>query len=109
MDVHCTTCGEAWDVYHLRHEAIFETGLSEQEARAWSSLPRKQRLAPRYRQEFGAAGWQFGASVIDVLHCPCCPKGAQPDPGQAEVKGALAEILGEDEDGLAAMLDDFGL
>ena len=28
MDVHCTTCGEPWDVYHLWHDAIFETGLS---------------------------------------------------------------------------------
>src|SRR6266540_3927582 len=35
MDVHCSTCGEPWDVYHLRHEAIFETDLSQAEAEAW--------------------------------------------------------------------------
>ena len=39
MDVHCTTCGEPWDVYHLRHDAIFETDLDHAEAKAWSGLP----------------------------------------------------------------------
>ena len=34
MDVHCSSCGEPWDVYHLRHEAIFETDLDPEEARA---------------------------------------------------------------------------
>lgn len=24
MDVHCSTCGEPWGVYHLRHDAIFD-------------------------------------------------------------------------------------
>ena len=34
MDVHCTTCGEPWDVYHLRQDAIYETDLSHAEAKA---------------------------------------------------------------------------
>jgi hypothetical protein len=34
MDVHCSTCNEPWDVYHLSHDAIFETGLSVEEAEA---------------------------------------------------------------------------
>jgi hypothetical protein len=109
MDVHCSTCGEPWDVYHLRHEAIFDTDLSEEEAQAWGALSRKARLAPRYRQKFKAAGWQFGLSILDVQHCPCCPKDAQINPDQAAAKAALAEILGDDEDGLAAEFEDFGL
>lgn len=28
MDVHCSTGGEPWDVYHLRHDAIYETDPS---------------------------------------------------------------------------------
>ena len=32
MDVHCSSCGEPWDVYHLRHDAIFETDLDPAEA-----------------------------------------------------------------------------
>jgi hypothetical protein len=109
MDVHCSTCGEPWDVYHLRHDAIFDTDLREEEVRVWSSLSPKARLASLYRGKFIAAGWVFGTSILDVRHCPCCPKGAQINPDKAAAKAALAEILGEDEDGLAAMLEDFGL
>jgi len=52
MDVHCSTCGEPWDVYHLRHDAIFETDLSHEEAEAWRTLSAKLRLSARYREEF---------------------------------------------------------
>lgn len=41
MDVHCSTCGEPWDTYHLRHDAIFETDLSHAEAKAWTELSPK--------------------------------------------------------------------
>jgi len=109
MDVHCSTCGEPWDVYHLRHDAIFDTDLSEAEVKTWGTLPREGRLAPRYREKFLAAGWEFGASLLDVRHCPCCPKGARINPDKAAAKAALTQILGDDEDGLAAMLEDFGL
>lgn len=47
MDVHCSTCGEPWDVYHLWHDAVFETGLSHEEAETWRHLPRDQKLADR--------------------------------------------------------------
>jgi hypothetical protein len=65
MDVYCSTCGEPWDVYHLRHDAIFETDLSPAEAEAWRSLSRHERPSP--------------------------------------------EMLGGDEDGLAATLEDLDL
>ena len=52
MDVHCSTCNEPWDVYHLWHEAIFETGLSVEEAEAWRTLPQTEKLSERYRAEF---------------------------------------------------------
>ena len=109
MDVHCSACGEPWDVYHLRHDAIFETDLSHKEAEAWRSLPAKQRLLPPYRDKFKAAGWQFGASILDVMRCPCCPKDAKPNPDKAALKAGLVEILGDDEDGIAAAMEDFGL
>ena len=109
MDVHCSTCGEPWDVRHLRHDAIFETDLDPAKAEAWTQLPAKLRLAPRYREKFEAAGYQFGASFLDVIHCPACPKGAQPDPEKAAVKAELVQLMGDDEDGLASTLEDFGL
>ena len=60
MDVHCTTCGEPWDVYHLWQDAIFETGVNAEEAETWRSLPRSKKLSDRYRNEFRLAGWEFG-------------------------------------------------
>jgi hypothetical protein len=109
MDVHCTTCGEPWDAYHLWHDAIFDMGLSVEDAEAWQQLPRAEKLSERYRTEFKAAGWQFGNSVINVIRCPCCPKDAQPNLERLTTKQALEELLGDDEDGLAATFEDYRL
>jgi len=109
MDVHCTTCQEPWDVYHLWHEAIYETGLSVEEAETWEELPRSEKLSPRYRDEFLAVGWEFGNSVINVIRCPGCPKDAKPDAERAATKAALEKLLGEDHDGLAATFEDYRL
>ena len=109
MDVHCTTCREPWDVYHLWHDAIGETGLSESEIREWERLPQPQKLAPKWRAEFAAAGWVFGRTVINVIRCPACPKDAQPDAGRLETKAALEDLLAGDEDGLAATYEDHEL
>jgi len=109
VDVHCTTCGEPWDVYHLMHEAIFETGLSHKKAEAWRSLPQARKLNNRYRMEFRVAGWEFGQSIINVVRCPCCPTDAKPNLERLHIKAALEEVLGEDEDGLAATFEDYDL
>lgn len=109
MDLHCSTCGEPWDVYHLRHDAVFETDLDHAEAEAWRSLSPSQRLSARYREKLKTAGYEFGASIFDVVRCPCCPKTAKPDPEKAAMKSAIVEALGDDEDGIASMMEDFGL
>jgi hypothetical protein len=109
MDVHCSTCGEPWDVYHLWQDAIFEIGLTALEAEAWRKLPTKKKLSDRYRKEFKAAGWEFGQSVINVIRCPGCPTGTTPDAEKMQIKAAIEELLGNDEDGLAATFEDFGL
>ncbi len=109
MDVHCSSCGEPWDVYHLRHDAIFETDLDHAEAKAWRELSPQLRLSQRYREKFKAAGYEFGASILDVMRCPCCPPGVKPDLDKAAMKAGLVEILGHDEDGIAATMEDFGL
>ena len=109
MNVHCSSCGEPWDVYHLRHDAIFETDFDPQEAETWRSLTVPERLSCRYREKFKAAGYEFGASILDVMHCPGCPKGAKPDPDTVALKAGLVEILGDDEDAIASTMEDFGL
>jgi hypothetical protein len=67
------------------------------------------KLTQRYREKFEAAGYQFGASVLNVMRCPCCPKDAKPNPDKAAFKAGIVEILGDDEDGIAATMEDFGL
>jgi hypothetical protein len=109
MDVFCTTCREPWDADHLLHEAIFETDLTDEEARSWRGLPHGQKLNERYREKFKEAGWEFGRSVINIVHCPCCPPGATPDHDLSEIKAALEDLLGDDEDGLAATFEDYDL
>ena len=109
MDVHCSTCSEPWDVYHLRHDAIHEICLDEAEAQAWGKLSPLEKLSPHYRAKFKAAGWEFGDSILDVRRCPACPKHARPDPERTAMKSAIVEVLGEDEDGIASIFEDYGL
>ena len=109
MDVHCSTCGEPWDTYHLWHDAIWETGLSEAEIRAWENLPQSEKLAPKWREEFEAARYVFGRTLINVIRCPACPKDAQPDAGKVLLKAEIENLLAGDEDGLAATYEDHGL
>jgi len=109
MDVHCSTCNEPWDVYHLWHDAIFETGLSSEEAETWASLPRKAKLSEHYCNELRAAGWEFGQSLVNVIRCPACPKGALPNQERVQTKAGLEELLGEDEDALAATFENYHL
>ncbi|MCE9608834.1 MAG: hypothetical protein K8R23_01270 [Chthoniobacter sp.] len=109
MDVHCTTCGEPWDTYHLWHDAIWDTGLSEAEIRAWEKLPQSGKLAPKWRQQFEAACYVFGRTVINVIRCPACPKDAQPDRAKVQINAEIENLLAGDEDGLAATYEDHGL
>ena len=109
MDVHCTSCNEPWDIYHLRHDAVYETDLSPAEAKAWIGLSPKQKLTQAFRAKFSAAGYDFGASVINVLRCPACRIDSRPDADKAAMKAGIEEILGDDLDGIAAAFQDHGL
>lgn len=107
MDVYCSTCREPWDVDYLRNEAIHETDLDSAEAKAWCQLSDKRlKFNDRYREKLLAVGWEFAGSVINVVHCPCCPRDAQIDQERAEIKAALVDLFGDDEDGLAAEFED---
>lgn len=96
-------------MYYLCHDAIFETALTFEEGKAWRTLPRSEKLCERFRNEFRNAGWQFGASVINIVRCPCCPMDAKADPERLATKSALEQLFGDDEDGLAATLEDYHL
>jgi hypothetical protein len=109
MDVHCTTCREPWDMYHLLHEAVFDTTLSQEAIETWQALPSAKKLRPPYRKAFRAAGWEFGGSLITVIRCPCCPEDAKPNTSLLEAKSEIEAMLQDDPDGLAATYEDFDL
>jgi len=80
MDLVCVNCGEPWDVDHVLHDAP---------------------------QEFIRKGGV-------IKKCPACPKEGQPNLDEKtrvklDAVEELGEILGDDIDGLAASLEDFGL
>ena len=109
MDVHCTTCGEPWDTYHLTHDAIHDTQLPAEEILEWRRLPGTERLDGRFRDAFLDAGWHFGRSLLNVTRCPACPAGAYPDRDKLHLKAELEEMLAGDEDGLVAEYTDLNL
>ena len=87
----CQGCGEDWSAYHLRHEAVHETGagrqilddiLDAEEAKKsgmeWLWLAKYSgekwvgRLTPFWREEFKRIEFEFRESVYDLVKCPCC-------------------------------------
>ena len=112
-DVYCATCREPWDAYHMRHDAIWETDLPENIKKHVSEGGTTLNF-PGVREALLKDGWKFGSSILAILECPCC-KG-QTEEGTEEESEAikdrkmkrmvLADILGDDEDGLQSMLED---
>jgi hypothetical protein len=91
------------------HEAIHDTGIPAEEILEWRKLPASERLNDRIREEFMAAGWHFGRSLMNVIRCSACPAGAYPDQDKLELKAELEAMLAGDDDGLAAHYEDLDL
>jgi hypothetical protein len=107
MDVTCAKCQEPFDVYHLMHDAIHETDLPEAVLKQWRS-----KLTPVFEEALNREGWRFvGHSLLAIAQCPACKE--EPDTPEAreraEKRGVLAELLGDDLDGLACHLEDLDL
>ena len=104
MDVHCQSCREPWDTYHLRHDAIHETDLTDVEKAEWNG-----KLTPHIRAAFKSVGYEFGASVVSVRRCPGCGPEDTLDKEHATKVAILHDLLGDDTDGIEAMMEDFDL
>lgn len=79
MDLICSRCGEPWEIYYVLHE-------------------------------------EPGAFVRDgglIIRCPSCPADLEDISDEGRYRGQLAEVaadvLGDDVDGIASALEDFGL
>lgn len=107
-DVTCARCREPWDTYHLRHDEPFEVipyhENWKQDVRAWDGKLDSLLAGKPARERFEERGWSFGFSLYDIRRCPCCPSGAEP--ADDEARDLLVSMFGDDDDGLAAALED---
>lgn len=107
MDVTCPTCGEPYDTYHMKFDEIYETALPQN---IQNDLHEKGTpLYPWVKVELEKLGWRFSSgatSVLSFVRCPCCPKDAETDKDKALKMKVLSDLLGDDEDGLASMIED---
>lgn len=122
MDLYCSKCGEPWDFDSLHEEAAARYGIPyylPNPDRFYSGPKEKnpeydsdayQRVYAKVTSEFRSKGCvalntEFGTSE-------CAPEGADAQTDKtfgltrSEAASALYDILGDDMDGAASMLDD---
>lgn len=110
MDIQCAHCGEPWNIYYLRNELPYEVGFtSRADDCALPSAYLGGKPNPVMLERLIADGCRFASGrLYAVLRCPCC-RGNGPLPDARDRTGdrrLLADLLGDDEDGLAAMLEE---
>lgn len=94
MDVYCLKCGEPWEIDSL-HDVAEERYDSKYCDCDYSSEAYK-KIFDQVRKDF----FERGCVVLGTR----CSKVVNPE--RAAATSALAEYLGDDIDGIAAMLDD---
>ena len=85
MDVRCMKCGEPWDLDEFHEEAAL-TGETF------------QQVQRRFRRQ--------GCSALDGAQCNSVP--CEDETGMAVIAAAF-EVMGDDVDGIASELADWGL
>lgn len=113
MDIQCAHCGEPWNIDHLRHELPHEIGFTTRaDDLTLPSAYLDGKPNPLMLERLTCYGWRFASGrMYTVLRCPCCPSNG-PLPDARDRMGdrrLLADLLGDDEDELAAMLEELDL
>lgn len=117
MDIYCPNCGEPWSAYHLQNDEPCEWDLPPfmrdefiKEGSQFHGPDDPVRMAAEKE------GWKFASkSVLSIVRCPACKEhekhgGTLPDADHRQALVAvMADILGDDPDGLASELSDMGL
>jgi hypothetical protein len=132
MDIHCLRCGEPWDTYHMRHDEVWEIVgdpalVDKIVDLPWNDFDEREDAVnewiktlwqagkgldlPGVREAFKGNGWEFGSSVLEIRRCPGCKdREALPDSEERMAMAeCLAEVMGDDIDGMASMMEDFKL
>lgn len=87
MDLYCQHCGEPWEAYYVWHD------MTDVEKRLFKS---GKGCPSCYKLDEGAEHPAQGHYVKEVKERPF----------RSELQSALRDILGSDEDGLAAEMED---
>lgn len=110
MDLYCSTCGEPWDNDSLHEEVDIRFRNDPRMVAYEAGRPgyRDQKLyEPMYREvaaDFRAHGCKALENAFgEQGHCE--PR----NDDRSLVAAAMYDLLGDDMDGAAAMMDDFGL
>lgn len=100
MDIYCPICEEPWDMYCINEEA---EALAERDGIPYEQAYRKVQHE-FYKVGCNAFPMAYGAQGY------CKPSDREPADGKltkAQAMNALIDILGDDVDGIAAMMDDY--
>ena len=103
-EIPCPTCDEPTESFYLRHPDFLKDAGVRNVPDTWSG-----ELTPHYRKVLAQKGWVFaGANTLTFTRCNCCPDDKKPDIFDAEARAALADLFGDDLDGLQVSLEDMG-
>ena len=128
MDMKCRKCREPWDWWHIRDEVLKEQTLYKKmekdggyvvdKGKAWHPmeilrepiLSTKLGIPPLTKEQMEAkSSWQFGPGPY-ILQCPACiGKEIELSENQRveqDIESALADVLGNDIDGLMTEMED---
>ena len=98
MDIYCTRCGEPWDIDEL-HDVIPTEKIIDALRLELVPIGGATLTFEDARRAFQ----RFGCEIFTQETCEVPEK----KPLRAEATGVLMDLLGDDVDGVAALLDDF--
>jgi len=129
MDMYCRKCREPWDWFYIRDEVLEDQQLYEKmeksggyvaedewenydpQARAMRSLTKSRSakiMTDKEAQEISS--WQFSPGP-HILQCPACigekVELTDKQKERSSIESAMADILGDDIDGMMAEMEDF--
>lgn len=117
VDIMCPNCGEPVEFYYMMKQAIWDTPDGQAFGPVWDSERAEGRnpmLIPEVRQALEEAGWRFTSKecILSFDRCPCCKHHDGPpalDEDRSMARAEIVALLGDDVDGIASTLEDFGL
>ncbi len=106
MDIRCPKCGEPWDFDELHDEVR----LRQHGATPWKDLDGTyhQEVYDKYFKPVMRDFQRIGCEVFGSKHGDMGDELSSRGLSAAETASALYELLGDDLDGAAAMLEDEG-